>query len=406
MQPSQDLKPVEPISVKLGLALLLGALVMLGPFSIDTMFPAFSQMEQELQADAVAIQQTLSVYLISFALMSLLHGPLSDALGRKPVLIGGLVVFGLASAACANAPSIEWLLIFRAMQGLSAGVGMIIGRAIIRDRYQDADAQRLLSMVTMVFAVAPALAPVTGGWLMQWSDWRGIFYFLSILAAALLVMIVLGLRETHPKQARTQLNLSGLVTSYSAILKDLGFLRLALIGSFNFGSIFIYIASAPVVIRKFLGLGEQDFVWLFAPVIMGMLLGSIISTRLAGRLTMGTQIRLAFGCTLSATLGNLIYTQCVDQISLPWALVPLFVNAIGSTISFPVLMLAMLDRHPGQKGAASSSQAFVNQSNNAIFAGLLAPLLSTSPQTLAIGALASALVSLSIWTWHCRSNGT
>lgn len=402
MHPTDQTAPAEPISVKLGLALLLGCLVMLGPFSIDTMFPAFSQMEQELGADAIAIQQTLSVYLVSFAVMSLLHGPLSDALGRKPVLLGGLLVFGLASLACANAPSIEWLWVFRSLQGLSAGVGMIIGRAVIRDRYQDADAQRLLSMVTMVFAVAPALAPVTGGWIMLWSDWRGIFYFLFILAAALLALVMFGLKETHPKSARTRLNLSGLIKSYSAILKDSSFLRLALVGSFNFGSIFLYIASAPVVIREFLGLGEQDFVWLFAPVIVGMLLGSVISTRLAGRFEMRTQIHWAFGCTLSATIGNLVYTQCVDQISLPWALIPLFVNAIGSTIAFPVLMLAMLDRHPNQKGAASSSQAFVNQSNNAILAGLLAPLLSASPQTLALGAMGSALVSLSIWCWHTR----
>lgn len=402
MPESQSPPNPDTLSAKLGLALLLGFLVMLGPFSIDTMFPAFSQMEQELGTDAVAIQQTLSVYLISFAVMSLLHGPLSDALGRKSVLLAGLVVFGLASAACANAPTIEWLWVFRALQGLSAGVGVIIGRAVIRDRYHDADAQRLLSMVTMVFAVAPALAPITGGWILQWSDWRGIFYFLSLLASALLVLVLVGLRETHPVAERTQLNLSALISSYSAILKDPAFLRLALVGTFNFGSIFIFIASAPVVIRDFLGMGEQDFVWLFAPVILGMLLGSVISTRLAGRFSMRTQIRWAFGCTLSATLGNIIYTQYVDQISLPWALIPLFVNAIGSTISFPVLMLAMLDRHPGQKGAASSSQAFVNQSSNALFAGLLAPLLSSSPQSLALGALGSALLALSIWIWHTR----
>lgn len=376
---------------------------MLGPFSIDTMFPAYSQMEAQLGADSLAIQQTLSVYLISFALMSLLHGPLSDALGRKPILLGGLGVFGLASVACANASSIEWLLVFRALQGLSAGVGMIIGRAVIRDRYQDADAQKLLSMVTMVFAVAPALAPVTGGWILQWSNWRGIFYFLAILAAALLVMVVLGLKETHPKSARTPFNIPALTKSYSAILKDLPFLRLALVGSFNFSSIFIYIAAAPVVIRDFLGMGEQDFIWLFAPVILGMLLGSVISTRLAGRFDMKTQIHWAFGCTLLATGSNLIYTQLVDQITIPWALIPLFVNAIGSTIAFPVLMLAMLDRHPTQKGAASSSQAFLNQSNNALFAGIYAPLMSASPRLLALGALTSALLSLTIWRWHLRA---
>lgn len=395
------IKPHSPGGQQ-ALALLLGALVMIGPFAIDTIFPAFGQIQSELSADAVAVQQTLSVYLLAFAVMSLLHGPLSDALGRKPVLLGGLAVFCIASVASANAPSLTWLLVFRALQGLSAGVGMIIGRAIIRDLFSDAAAQRLLSMVTMVFAVAPALAPIAGGWMMGWSDWRGIFYFLAILSGFLVTLVLVFLNETHPTKDRVPLNLASLASGYRAILKDSHFLRLALVGSFNFGSIFLVIASAPVVVREFLGMGEDDFVWLFAPIILGMLIGSVISTRLAGRFTVRQQIRWAFCLTLTANLFNVAYTQAVPEIAIPWALVPLFVNALGTTISFPVLMLAMLDRHPERKGAASSSQAFVNQSNNALLAGVLAPALSQSPQVLALGSLASALIALALWTWQVR----
>lgn len=385
------------------LALILGVLVMIGPFSIDTIFPAFSQIQHEFGVDALAVQQTLSVYLLAYALMSLLHGPLSDALGRKPVLLGGLTVFSLASVACANAPSLLWLLIFRVVQGLSAGVGMIIGRAIIRDLYSDATAQRLLSMVTMVFAIAPALAPVIGGWLLVWSTWRGIFYLLAFLSAGLFALVFFVLPETHEPQARQPLDPRILVRGYGKIMRDHHFLRLALVGSFNFGSIFLFVAAAPTVVREFLQLGERDFIWIFAPVILGMMLGSWISTRVAGRYTPNTQIRWSFVLMFGANLGNVIYTQNVHDIAIPWALLPLFFNSIGTTIAFPVLMLAMLDRHPERKGAASSMQAFINQSNNALVAGALAPALAQTPQRLALGALASAVIALLLWLWQQRT---
>lgn len=387
-------------SGRIGLAFLLGTLVMVGPFAIDTMFPAFGQMRAALGVSELAIQQTLSVYLMSVALMSLVHGPLSDALGRKTVLIGGLSIFGAASLACAFCTSLTQLLIFRALQGLSAGVGMIIGRAVIRDLFEAAQAQRLMSMATMVFAIGPAIAPVLGGWLLVWSDWRGIFVFLAALGVLLAAAVMLLLDETHPKEARVALRLSSLSAGYVRILKDAHFLRLAFVGSLTFCSIFLFIASAPVIIRDFLGLGDHDFIWLFAPVIAGMTLGSLISTRLAGRFSMRQQVAWGFCLTLSSTLANLLYTLWTPQVSLPWAVLPLFFTAIGSTIAFPVLMIAMLDRQPERRGAASSAQAFVNQSCNAVIAGVVAPALYNAPSRLAAGALAAALLSLALWTWE------
>ena len=127
------------------LAVLLGGLAMFGPFSIDTIFPAFPQMAAQLGADKLAMQQTISVYLAAYALMSIVHGPLSDAIGRRPVILGGLGIFTLASVGCALAPDLSTLLAFRALQGLSAGVGLIVGRAVIRDVLQGSDAQRLMS---------------------------------------------------------------------------------------------------------------------------------------------------------------------------------------------------------------------------------------------------------------------
>src|SRR5690606_9966555 len=139
------------------LALLLAGLAMFGPFSIDTIFPAFPSMGADLGADKLAMQQTISVYLVAYAPMSLVHGPLSDMLGRRRVILGGLVVFIAASVGCALAEDLVTLLAFRALQGLSAGVGLIVGRAVIRDVLHGDDAQRLMSQVSMIFGVAPAI---------------------------------------------------------------------------------------------------------------------------------------------------------------------------------------------------------------------------------------------------------
>src|SRR5690606_20890038 len=171
--------PRPPSAVPLRrLAFLLGGLAMFGPFSIDTIFPAFERIGAELGADKVAMQQTISVYLVAYALMSVVHGPLSDAIGRRKVIIGGLTVFALASVGCALARDLPTLLAFRALQGLSAGVGLIVGRAVIRDVLHGDDAQRLMSQVSMIFGVAPAIAPIIGGWILGWSHWSAIFWFL------------------------------------------------------------------------------------------------------------------------------------------------------------------------------------------------------------------------------------
>ncbi len=211
------------------LALLLAGLSMFGPFSIDTIFPAFPLLARELAVDEVAVQQTVSVYLLFYGLMSLAHGPLSDAWGRKRVILGGLVLFVAASVGCALSTHLGTLLVFRALQGVSAGVGMIVGRAVIRDLYHGPDAQRLMSQVSMIFGIAPAIAPIIGGWiLLGGGDWPLIFWFLVVFSLLLLAATGRWLPETHPAQARTALSPRGLLRDYLRIGFNPRFLRLAI----------------------------------------------------------------------------------------------------------------------------------------------------------------------------------
>lgn len=178
------------------MALLLAGLAMFGPFSIDTIFPAFSQLGRSLAADQVAIQQTISVYLLAYGLMSIAHGPLSDAWGRKRVILGGLALFVAGSIGCALSQDLPTLLAFRALQGLSAGVGMIVGRAVIRDLFHGPDAQRLMSQVSMIFGIAPAIAPIIGGWiLLSGAGWPLIFWFLVVFGLVLLIATLTGCRR-------------------------------------------------------------------------------------------------------------------------------------------------------------------------------------------------------------------
>jgi len=351
----------------------------------------------------VAVQQTVSVYLLFYGLMSLAHGPLSDAWGRKRVILGGLVVFVGASVGCALSTDLPTLLAFRALQGLSAGVGMIVGRAVIRDLYHGHDAQRLMSQVSMIFGIAPAIAPIIGGWiLLSGAGWPLIFWFLVVFALVLLVATARYLPETHPVDARVPLSPRRLLRDYLRIGGNPRFLRLALAGSVTFGGIFLYISSAPAFVMQHLELGEGGFAWLFIPTIGGMTTGSYLSGRMAGRTTPLRQVSIGFVCCAVSVLLNVGYVATVAQIALPWAVLPIFVGGLGMALIFPILALSVLDMYPQQRGLASSMQAFLQLMASTVVAGVVSPLLNDSPLHLALGQAAFFAAGFLFWFWEHR----
>jgi DHA1 family bicyclomycin/chloramphenicol resistance-like MFS transporter len=361
-------------------------------------------MQHDLAVGKLAMQQTISIYLFGYAAMSLVHGPLSDALGRRPVILAGIAVFGLASIGCAMSATMPQMLFFRAVQGLSAGVGLIVGRAVVRDALAGDDAQRLMSHVSMIFGVAPAIAPIVGGWILGWSNWQAIFWFLSAFSLVLMLTTALALPESHPADARLPLNFKGLAGAYRDIIGNGRFRLLALAGTANFGALFLYIASAPAFVLDILKLNEQQFGYFFAPTIGGMILGAFLSGRSAGRIT-GVQLaNIGFlFCGLSA-LFNVAYNFVVPVPTLPWAVAPTVLSAFGIAMVFPILTIAILDMYPTMRGTASSMQAFVGLLSNALIAGVLSPMLSSHPMHLALGAAAFTAVAYAMWRWylaHC-----
>ncbi len=396
--------PTSTVSLR-RFAWLLGGLSMLGPFCIDTIFPAFLQMGAQLNAGPLAIQQTISVYLVAYAAMSIVHGPLSDAIGRRSVILGGMVVFTLASVGCALATDLPTLLAFRAVQGLSAGAGQIVGRAAIRDLFHGDDAQRLMSQVSMIFGIAPAIAPIVGGWILGWGEWPVIFWFLTAFSAVLLLATWIWLPETHPPSARAPLVARHLLRDYVSIFLNPRFQRLAAAGSFNFAALFLYIASAPVLVMEHLRLGERDFAWLFIPTIGGMVVGSYLSGRAAGRIGGERLTAIGFSVGGVGAALHIAYAALVDPIAIPWAVMPLFLTGVGVALVFPILTLSILDMYPRQRGSSSSLQAFTSLIVAALVSGVVSPWLSHDPLHLALGSAALTLLGWIFWRWErsvCR----
>lgn len=378
------------------LALMLAALAMLGPFSVDTYLPAFPSMQAALQASPIEVQQTLTAYMFSFAVMILWHGALSDAFGRRNIILGALAVFALASLGCAASHSVEYLWAFRILQGMSSGAGVVIGRAIIRDMYAGAPAQRLLSLVTMIFSIAPAIAPVIGGWIVRLLDWRAIFLSLFAYTALLLWYCYRHLPESLPPEKRQPFNLRFLSQSYRKIFRSLPFHFKAGALAFNFSGLFLYVAAAPAFITRHLNLGAHQFGWQFIPTVAGIFLGALTANRLAGRITIPQQVLVGFVFLIGAGLFNVGY-HLFRPPALPWSVAPLMVYTFGMSIAAPGITLMVMDLFPEIRGIVASCQSFAQTMLAALVAGVIAPILDTSVLWLALGQLGFTVAGLSFW---------
>ncbi|HJV24327.1 MAG TPA: multidrug effflux MFS transporter [Aromatoleum sp.] len=384
------------------LAFVLAALAAIGPFSIDTYLPAFPAIGESLSASSVEIQQTLTSYMATFAFMVLWHGALSDRFGRRRVIIVAMVMFALASLVCAAAPSIGWLWAGRGLQGMSAGAGMVVGRAVVRDIFDGAEAQRLMSRVMLIFAVAPAVAPVIGGALLALAGWRAVFVFLAAFGALLAFMTWGFLPETLPVAARHPLHPVTLGRAYTRVLGSAAFVLLAGAVAFNFNGFFLYVLSAPVFLMKHLGLGAQQFGWMFMPAVVGMMSGSALSGRVAERWHPRRTIATGFAVMASAAVLNLLVSGLLTP-GLPWSVVPIVIYTFGMALSMPSLTLLALDLFPARRGLASSCQSFLQVGINSVTAGGLAPLCWSTPLLLAAGmASFLALGGLAFFSWRRR----
>ncbi|MGV3572633.1 MAG: multidrug effflux MFS transporter [Ramlibacter sp.] len=383
------------------LAVLLALLGMLGPFSIDTYIPAFAGIARALDATPVQMQQTLSAYLFGFAFMNLFHGALADSFGRRPVVLWGIAIFTLASVGCALSQTVGQLVFFRALQGLSTGAGWVVSRAVIRDMFPPEQAQKVMSQVTIYFGVAPALAPIIGGFLFVHLGWHSIFWFLTAVGVALWLAIWRRLPETLHVDQRQPFNVRNLMRGYWQLGSSARFLLLALASGIPFNGMFLYVLSAPAFLGELLGLAPTQFFWFFLLTIAGIMLGSFASGRLAGRIQPQRQIRWGFSVMVAVSLVNVAANLLFPPHAL-WAILPIAIFAFGWALMVPVVTLLVLDLYPERRGMASSMQAFIGSAANGIVAGAIAPLVMHSARALALASLGMMCVGLVAWVFLRR----
>lgn len=380
------------------LALLLAGLGTIGPFSIDTYLPAFAGIAQSLGATPVQMQQTLSAYLFGVAVMNLFHGAISDSVGRRPVVLWGVAAFTLASVGCALASSIGALVFFRAVQGMATGAGMVVSRAVIRDMYPPTEAQKVMSMVTMFFGMAPMVAPLVGGLLFVFVGWRSVFWFLAAVGAALWISNQRLLPETLHHSQRQPLNVRNLMLGYRQLGSNTRFLALALAGGVPFNGMFLYVLSAPVFLGEHLKLAPQHFFWLFILIILGIMSGAFLSGRLAGRITPQRQIRAGF-----LVMGVVSVVNVALNLAWPpnvwWSMLPVSLFSLGWALMTPSVTLLVLDQAPDRRGMAASLQSSIASTANGLVAGVVAPLVMHSVLGLALTSMAMMAIGALAWLW-------
>lgn len=373
---------------------VLASLAALAPFAIDTYLPAFHAMGADLRTSDLHIQQSLTVYLLPYALMTLWHGAISDAIGRITTIKWGLGIFVLASIGCAFAPNVETLWFFRALQGASGGAGNTVARAMVRDLFEGAAAQRVMATVQMLFGIAPAIAPIIGGLLLG-IHWQAIFIFLAVYAGVSLYAAVTFLPETMPPEKRLTLSAKNVLASYKTIFGDAEFAKLGITIGACFSAFFIYVLASPVFLGKHLSLSPQQYGYLFVPTVCGMVLGSYLAKYAAGKFSPKTVLTLAFSWMLIIVLLNIAVCYLLP-LNPVFNILPVALFNVGMALVMPIISLAALDRHPKIRGTAASGQAFIQMLLSTVSAGLIVPLIWGSVMGLALTMLVYLLVALTV----------
>ena len=378
------------------LVVILASLSMMMALSIDAYLPALPTIARDYSVTLPAVQQTLTVYLFALAFMTLFYGTLSDSFGRRPVILASLGFYFISSLGAAWSPTLGWLLFFRWLQGLSAGAGMVIGRAIVGDLFSGAEAQRIMSYISVVFGLAPALAPILGGWVLAGWGWRSIFYFIAFFTFVLLLACLRWLPESLAVKNRHAFQFNVIVNHYLEVGSHARFMLRSMGIALSFTGIMLYVASAPVYLIDLLHLSVKDFGWLFVTFIAGMTVGSAASGHLSHRLKPDIIIGSGYALMILSVLASLVYTGLFVP-RIPWAVIPHFFYGFGMALSSPAMTVLTLEMFPKVKGLPSSLQGFVFMVSFALVSGLFAPLLFASAFRLAVGTAIGLGLSLLLW---------
>ncbi|KGJ03107.1 MFS transporter, DHA1 family, bicyclomycin/chloramphenicol resistance protein [Paracoccus halophilus] len=363
------------------MALLLGLLSAVGPFAIDMYLPALPQVATDLRTTEAMAALTLTSYFVAFGIAQMFYGPMADAVGRKIPLLIGVAIFLAATVAASMAPSIQWLIAARAVQGFGAATLMVVPRAVIRDLATGPDAARMMAAIMIVISVSPMLAPLTGSAVMTMGGWREIFFVLAGAGLVSLLLIVFCLPETLGARHRHPIRLAAMASGARRLLSDRHFVGLTMIGGFGMASFFVFLASASFVYTRQYGLGPTGFSLAFAVNAIGFFSASQFAGRLAGRFGMERVISLAITgfAALALLLAGLVLAG-ID--ALPVVIAGLLVANACLGLVMPTTMVMSLDPHPDIAGLASSLGGTIQMLTGGLMIALTGPFLDNSAATM------------------------
>ena len=361
----------------------LAILASLAPFAIDTYLPGFHIIASDLLSTPSYVQQSLTFYLIPYTVMTLFHGAISDSIGRITTIKWGLALFFFASIGCALSTSVEELWFFRALQGIGGGAGNVVARAMVRDLYEGAQAQRVMATIQIIFGIAPAIAPIVGGFLLDY-EWQSIFIFLALYAGIAIFLSSKILPETMPLKDRLPFDLKSISKRYRTIFKDKEFIFLILSISANFSAFFLYVLASPIFLIDLLGFSEKQFAYLFVPTVCGMIIGSFIAKKTAGVISPSKVTRFGYFWMALITISNVVFCYFFDNNPIVNIGFIALYN-IGMAAIMPIISIAALDCFPKARGTAASGQAFMQMLFSSAVAGVIVPICWFSTFGLSLG---------------------
>jgi DHA1 family bicyclomycin/chloramphenicol resistance-like MFS transporter len=379
------------------IAVLLTALVAFGPLSTDLYLPSLPTLVRVFGTDIATVQLTLSVFLVGFAVSQLAYGPLSDRFGRRPVLIGGVTVFVLASAACMLAQSIEQLITARFLQALGSCCGPVLGRAVVRDVYGRERAATVLAYMAMAMAVAPAVGPLLGGFLTSLFGWRANFLFLVGFGVLILAAVWFLLDETNRHRDELALHPRRLAGNYALLLRSRTWLGFTVCIAATYSAMFAFISGSSFVLIGHFGLSPELFGLSFGTIVLGYMVGSFTAGRLSHRLGIDRMVRL--GSTLAGVAGLVGAALALGRIDHTAAiLAPMFSFMIGAGLMMPNAQAGALGPFATMAGAASALMGFF-QMGLAAVAGIVVARLEDGTQfpMMAMICLAALVAAAGYW---------
>jgi DHA1 family bicyclomycin/chloramphenicol resistance-like MFS transporter len=386
------------------LIFILAALSMIGSLSYDAYLPALPAIAGDLKVSLVVAQQSLTIYMFAFATMTLFYGTLSDSFGRRPVMLIALAIYLAGTIGVGCSATLGWLMFFRLVQGACAGAGSVISNAIINDIFTGREAERMTSYVSMLFGLAPAIAPIFGGYVQVWLGWRAIFLFIAIFSLVLLVACLRKLPESLPREKRHAFHFKIIVANYWQVARHGDFLMQSAGNALAYSGIMLYIGSAPAFIFNILHLKATDFGWLFIPLIGGLTLGSMAAGRMSHRFSGAATIRLGYVILAISAVVNVLYCALCPVVSVPWATLPVAFATFGAAMAGPAMTVRSLSLLPHVRGLASSLLTFTFMMLFAIGSGVFGPLLFGSALKLALGMAGGSVLSLILWVAGTRSS--